>query len=191
MKHLIPVVLLFTSILHSCIDKKVADLEKYKIFTTAKEISSFYNIPLDTSGLHENVRLRKFINGTIDLKYQYDLKESSDFSPLFYSIRIEIEPNENEAVNTFTLTKTILLATNSATGREVIVIDSLALPGDQNFYAVRTKDNEPNGVFLLIRENNRIYTLTMSGLYSSDNSLIVDLILPKIENLGTFPLNKD
>jgi len=183
---IILIILLFY--LTSCSTEENVKFSEYEIITTAKEINNYYNISLDTTGSSEEGRIRKFIDGSYELKYSYDLLETEEFHPLFYSIKIEVEPTASDAIENFGLSKKILFATNKTIGQKVIEIDSLELPGDQNYYAIRTSENKPVGLFFLIRKGNRIYTIIMSGLYSSDHSLILDLVIPKLKDLDNFTL---
>jgi len=174
--------------LFSCSKKQSVDYLNYDILTTAKEICLFYDFPLDTTGVHETAEIVTFYDKSYELKYSYDYLETNEYNPLFYSIKIEVENSIEEATRDFNLNKVALKTTNKTIGLELEEIDSLILPGDQNYYAIRTKDKSPNGIFLIIRKNKVVYTLIMSGLYSSDNSLLNDLILPKIEKLETFKI---
>lgn len=81
------------------------------------------------SGSAENARLKKWIDGVYDIKYEYDRRDSDDFNTLFFSVKLEIE-------------------------------------------------------------KNKIYTLIMVGLYSSDHSLITDLVIPKLQNIDAFQIKK-
>ncbi len=177
-----------TLFLFSCSKKQSVDYLNYDILTTAKEICLFYDFPLDTTGVHETAEIVTFYDKSYELKYSYDYLETNEYNPLFYSIKIEVENSIEEATRDFNLNKVALKTTNKTIGLELEEIDSLILPGDQNYYAIRTKDKSPNGIFLIIRKNKVVYTLIMSGLYSSDNSLLNDLILPKIEKLETFKI---
>lgn len=169
----------------SCTSRRKVDYKNYDILTSAKEISDFYNIPLDTSGTKEQTEIITYFGNSCELSYSYDFLETEEFQPLFYSIKIEIERTTRDASKNFFLSKAALKTTNSVIGLSLNEVDTISLPGDQNYYAVRIKNNEPNGIFLIIRKNKRVYTLVMSGIYSTDNSLLTDLILPKIEKLET------
>lgn len=172
----------------SCTTETVVEYKNNEFITLASEISRYYDIHLDTSGIAESGWIRKYMDGSLEFKYSYDLLDSDQFTPLFYSIKIEKETSIKEAIVSFNLAKTTLLTTNKVIGQGIIEIDSLMLPGDQNYYAIRTKDNSPNGLFLIIRDQTCLYTLVMAGLYSSDHSLVLDLVIPKIDDLGSFSL---
>ena len=83
----------------SCTDETDVDFRKYEILTLASEINNQFNIPLDTSGNSEECRIRKFIDGSYELKYSYDLTETEKFSPLFYSIKVERLQSEKDAIH--------------------------------------------------------------------------------------------
>jgi len=190
MKNIIIITLLLISLV-SCTEEKDVDYKDYKIITLASEISSYYDIKLDTSGIVESGRIRKYIDGSFDFKYSYELLETNDYLPLYYSIKIEKENSIKDAIENFNLSKVTLLTTNKSIGQDIIEIDSLGLYGEQDYYAIRTKDNEPNGLFFMTRKNEYLYTLIMTGLYSSDHSLILDLVIPKIEELDKFSLKRN
>lgn len=161
------------------IDDKI-DYSKYDMFVTAKELSEFYKIQLDTSGKSESCQLWNFSDGSFEIKYTYNHPD------LFYSIDIERELNKNEAIDDFILTKNTFLKANKIRGFGIREIDSIKFSFNQSYYAYRIKNDSPHGVFFTVRKNNVIYTLIMSGFYSSDQSLIHSLILPKIKNLEDF-----
>ena len=165
------------------IDDKI-DYSKYDMFVTAKELSEFYKIQLDTSGKSESSRLWNFSDDSFEIKYTYNHPD------LYYSIDIERELTENEAIDDFILTKNTFLKANKIRGFGISEIDSLKFSFDQSYYAYRIKNNSPHGVFFTVRKNNMIYTLIMSGFYYSDQSLIHSLILPKIKNLEDFEIIK-
>ena len=98
--------------------------------------------------------------------------------------------SEKDAIDNFDQAILNLMGVNKAVGQSFIGIDSIEIIGDQSLYAVRTKDHESIGVFLIVRSKDRMYTLIMSGLYSSDHSMILDLIVPKLTKLSEFKLEE-
>ncbi len=172
----------------SCTDETIVDHKHYKILTTASEIHRYFNIPLDTSRNSEEARIRRFIDGTYELKYSYDLQETDKFSPLFYTIKVEKLRSEKDAIDNFDQARLTLKGVNKVIGEDVNQIDGIVTIADQSYYAVRTRDENPVGLFLIIRSKARTYTMIMAGLYSSDHSLVLDLIVPRLGNLSEFQL---
>jgi hypothetical protein len=62
--------------------------------------------------------------------------------------------------------------------------------GDESYYAQREKDGKPVGLIFTTRLENRVYTVIMAGLYSSDHSLIPDLVLPRLEYISSFEIKE-
>ena len=60
--------------------------------------------------------------------------------------------------------------------------------GDENYYAIREKNGKPVGMIFMTLLNNKVYTLIMAGLYSSDHSLITDLVIPRLEHIDDFQI---
>lgn len=183
---------LFVVCLVACNSEQTVNHRKYGILTTAKEIADFYkNIRLDTSGRSEKTTIDRHFDGSYQLEYIYDLLESEQYDPFYYSVQVDVERNEKEASKSLMMSKTLFKTVNSAVGLEAVPFDSLSLPGDESYYYVRTKNGEPNGILLGIRSNNRIFTIISSGIYSDDQSMLTDLILPKLDSLGSFSLDEE
>ena len=133
----------------------------YPFFLVAEDLL-IYGLKLDLSGSAEKSRLKKWINGTYDFKYEYDRRDNEDFHPLFFSV----------------ITKT-----SSIAGMPCREIEGQIKWGDESYYAIREKEGAPVGLIFATRYQNKVYTLIMAGLYSSDHSLITDLVLPKLQHI--------
>ena len=164
---------------------KEIDPEDYPFLLLAKDLQ-VYNIKLDLSGSAEKARLKKWINGVYDIKYEYDRRDRDEFHPLFFSVKLEIEKNNTEAKETYNDGLAIITKTSAAVGMPCREIKNTIHWGDEAYYAVREKNGNPVGLIFKGRLNNKVYTIIMAGLYSSDNSLITDLVLPKLENIDAF-----
>ena len=57
--------------------------------------------------------------------------------------------------------------------------------GDENYYALRLKEDIPIGMIFKGRLKNKVYTIIMVGLYPSDHSLMTDLVIPKLQYINT------
>jgi hypothetical protein len=161
---------------------KEIDPEDYPFFLLAKDLQ-IYNIKVDLSGSAEKARLKKWINGVYDIKYEYDRRDSDDFNTLFFSVKLEIEKNEREAKKTYRKGLAVITKTSAAAGMPCREIKNTITWGDENYYAVRESNGKPVGLIFMGRLKNKIYTLIMAGLYSSDHSLITDLVIPKLQNI--------
>jgi len=62
--------------------------------------------------------------------------------------------------------------------------------GDENYYALRLKEGNPVGMIFTGRLKNKVYTIIMAGLYSSDHSLMTDLVLPKLQSIDSFQIKE-
>ena len=168
---------------------KEIDPEDYPFLLLARDLQ-VYNIKLDLSGSAEKARLKKWINGVYDIKYEYDRRDRDEFHPLFFSVKLEIEKNNTEAKETYNEGLAIITKTSAAVGMPCREIKNTIHWGDETYYAVREKNGNPVGLIFKGRLNNKVYTIIMAGLYSSDNSLITDLVLPKLENIDDFEIKE-
>ena len=168
---------------------KGIDPEDYPFLLLAKDLQ-IYNIKLDLSGSAEKARLKKWINGVYDIKYEYDRRDSDDFNALFFSVKLEIEKNKKEAKETYREGLAVITKTSAAVGMPCREIKNTIQWGDENYYAIREKNGNPVGLIFKGRLNNKVYTIIMAGLYSSDHSLITDLVIPKLQNIDDFQIKE-
>lgn len=152
----------------------------YPFFLVAEDLL-IYGLKLDLSGSAEKSRLKKWINGTYDFKYEYDRRDNEDFNPLFFSVKLEIEKNVKKAKKTYKEAIAVITKTSSIAGMPCREIEGQIKWGDESYYAIREKEGAPVGLIFATRYQNKVYTLIMAGLYSSDHSLITDLVLPKLQ----------
>jgi hypothetical protein len=168
---------------------KEIDPEDYPFLLLAKDLQ-VYNIKLDLSGSAEKARIKKWINGVYDIKYEYDRRDSDDFNALFFSVKLEIEKNKKEAKETYREGLAVITKTSAAVGMPCREIKNTIKWGDENYYAVREKNGSPVGLIFKGRLNNKVYTIIMAGLYSSDHSLITDLVIPRLQNIDDFQVKE-
>jgi hypothetical protein len=163
--------------------------EDYPFLLRAEDLQ-IYNIALDLSGSAEKARLKKWINGVYDIKYEYDRRDSDEFTPLFFSVKLEIEKNEKKAKKTFREGLAVITKASAAAGMPCREIKNTIRWGDENYYAIREKNERPVGLIFMGRSKNKIYSLIMAGLYSSDHSLITDLVIPRLQNIDHFQIKE-
>jgi hypothetical protein len=79
---------------------------------------------------------------------------------------------------------------SSAAGMPCRKIENKIKWGDENYYALRLKEGNPVGMIFTGRLKNKVYTIIMAGLYSSDHSLMTDLVLPKLQSIDSFQIKE-
>lgn len=155
---------------------------------TVNELSDYYDLRIDKSGASETTSITNYLDGSSELEYTYDLLDSEIFESLFYSITIEKAKTIKDAKETYSLGKGAIKLVGNSFGQGTIVIDTLQLTGDDTYYALRTVDEEPNGMFYIVRKETVIYTMMISGLYTPDHSLVEEFLIPKITRLEDFEI---
>ena len=68
----------------------------YPFFLLAEDLL-VYGLKLDLSGSAEKAHSKKWINGSYDIKYEYDRRDSEDFHPLFFSVKLEVDKSIKKA----------------------------------------------------------------------------------------------
>ena len=168
---------------------KEIDPSEYPFLLIAKDLQ-IYDLSLDLSGASEKAYQKKWINGTHDIKYEYDRRDSDNFTPLFFSAKLEIDKSIAAAKETYRDGLTIITKMSSISGMPCREIKNKITWGDENYYALRFKEDNPIGMIFTGRSKNKVYTIIMVGLYSSDHSLMTDLVLPKLQNIDSFQIKK-
>jgi len=175
----------------SCSTRNDVDIKDYPIVTTINELSDYYDLKIDSSGKYETTSITNYFDGSSELEYAYELLESEEYDPLFFSITIAKERTIKDAKEVYILGKGAVKLVGNSFDQGTIEIDSLQLPGDDSYYALRTLEGEPNGMFYIVRKGTRVYTMMISGIYTPDHSLITDLLIPKITHLEGFEIIKN
>lgn len=173
-------------VLNSCTTNKNIDIAEYPIVPTISELSKIYDIKIDKSNTLEHTEITKYFDGSTELDYTYDALDTKFLDELYYSVTVEKHRTISDAKQSFGVNKGALSLVGNSFSQGTIEIDSLDLPGDQSYYAFRTYNEEPNGMFFICRKKTIIYSMIISGIYTPDHSLVLDLIIPKIENLENF-----
>jgi hypothetical protein len=184
-------ILLLLVSLASCTTKNNIDINTYPIVTTVAQLADYYILNVDTVGTYETTDITTYFDGSVELEYTYELLESEVLDPLYYSITIEKERTLKDAKEMYLIGLGAVKLVGNSFGQGTEKIESIDIPGDQSYYALRTLDGEPNGMFLSVRKGTRIFTMMVSGLYTSDHSLVTDLIIPKLQNLEHFKFIED
>jgi len=165
------------------------DPDDYPFLLLAKDLQ-VYNLKLDLSGHAEKAYFKKWINGSHEIKYEYDRRDSDDYHTLFFSVKLEIERNVARAKKIYRDGLLVITKTSAIAGMPCKEIKDTITWGDESYYAQREKDGKPVGLIFTTRLDNRVYTIIMAGLYSSDHSLIPDLVLPRLEYISSFEITE-
>lgn len=157
----------------------------YPFLLLAEDLQA-YKIKLDLSGRAEKARIKKWINGSRDIKYEYDCRDRDAFHPLFFSAKLEIDKDIREAKKAFQEGIVVITKVSATVGMQCREIEGQVTWGDESYYAIREKKGNPVGLIFVARYQNKVYTLIMAGLYSSDHSLLRDIVLPKLRYVKDF-----
>ena len=164
---------------------KEIDHREYPFLLIAKDLQ-VYDLELDLSGASEKAYQKKWINGAYDIKYEYDRRDSDNFDPLFFGVKLEIDKNIAKAKETYKNGLKVITKMSSVAKMPCREIKNKIKWGDENYYALRLKEGNPVGMIFTGRLKNKVYTIIIAGLYSSDHSLITDLVIPKLQSIDSF-----
>jgi hypothetical protein len=165
------------------------DPSNYPFLLLARDLQ-VYNVKLDLSGHAEKAYLKTWINGAREIKYEYDRRDSDDYHTLFFSVKLEIERDADRAKKIYRDGVMVITNASSAAGMPCREIKDAVTWGDESYYAQREKHGKPAGLIFTTRLENRVYTIIMVGLYSSDHSLLIDLVLPKLEYIRGYEIKE-
>ena len=163
--------------------------DEYSFLLIAKDLQ-INNLELDLSGASEKAYRKKWINGAYDIKYEYNRRDSDNFHPLFFSAKLEIDKSIAKAKETYRDGLKVITKMSSVAGMPCREIKNIIQWGDENYYALRLKEGNPVGMIFSGRLKNKVYTIIMAGLYSSDHSLLTDLVIPKLQIIDSFQIKE-
>jgi len=168
---------------------KEIDPKEYPFLLVAKDLQ-VYDLELDLSGASEKAYQKKWINGAYDIKYEYDRRDSDNFDPLFFSSKLEIDKSIAKAKETYRDGLKVITKMSSVAGMSCREIKNKIKWGDEHYYALRLKEGNLVGMIFSCRLKNKVYTIIMAGLYSSDHSLMTDLVMPKLQSIDNFQIKE-
>ncbi len=149
-----------------------------------------YHLKLDLSGDAEKAFVKKWINGAYDIKYEYDRRDDDRFNKLFFSAKLEVDKTAAKAKEAYREGLFVIKKMSASVNMPYREIKNIIGWGDESYYALRERKGKPLGLIFTTRRKNKVYTIIMVGLYSSDHSLITDLVLPKLQHIDSFQLKK-
>ena len=171
----------------SCSTTDDVDVSKYPIITTVHELAENFDLDIDNTGKFETTTITRYFGGSSSIDYTYDLSESTSHDPIYYSIVIDLEPTEKEAILQYNTSTLAIKGSLTAFGGKLNENPSIKW-GDESYYGVITTNEIPTGHILVLRNGKNVYTFMISGVYTSDDSIITELILPSISDLESFKL---
>lgn len=174
----------------SCSTQNDVDVKNYPLVLTIKELGKYYNLKIDHSGRYESTSITAYLDGSSELEYEYEMLESEIYDPLIYSVIIEKEKTIRDAKQVYSLGKGALKLAGNSFDQGTIEIDSLDLPRDDSYYAIRTYEGNPNGLFYIVRKGTVTYSVIISGVHFIDHSLVTKLLVPKLTHLEDFEIIK-
>lgn len=121
----------------SCTTKNNVDVKDYPIITTVGDLSNYYELNIDTSGNFEKTSLISYFDGSKELSYEYDLLETEQFDPLYYSISVTQEKTIKDAKESYAIEMGALKLVGNSFEQGTIDIDSLVLPGDEKLLRLK------------------------------------------------------
>lgn len=172
-------------------EQKRVHKENYPILTTVNDIVQEIDILLDTSGKSDSAVARILIDGTQEIEYIYDLRKSSHFEPVSYNLTIRKTPKRGLAERLYSSIKRSVIKTSAKSGTILKENKEIKANADSCYYALRIDNEKPTGIIFMALKKNVVYTFILTGFYTSDDSLVTQLILPKIEHLESFKIEED
>jgi hypothetical protein len=140
--------------------------ENYPVLTTVNDIVREIDILID---------------GTEELEYVYDLRNSPHFEPVSYNLSIRRTSNLGLANTLYRAIKKSAIKTSTDGGTVLEENNEIKANVDSSYYVLRIDNEKPTGVIFL----------ALTGFYTKDNSLVKNLILPKIDHLETFRVTEN
>jgi hypothetical protein len=172
-------------------NQKKVRKENYPVLTTVNDIVREIDILLDTSGKSGSAIARILIDGTEELEYVYDLRNSPHFEPVSYNLSIRRTSNLGLANTLYRAIKKSAIKTSTDGGTVLEENNEIKANVDSSYYVLRIDNEKPTGVIFLALKKNVVYSFILTGFYTKDNSLVKNLILPKIDHLETFRVTEN
>ena len=164
-------------LLCGCIQQDVSDKEKTLLITI--EDLEEYDIKYSNEYKGDYLK-RSYKEGSWEVNYEYDPPDNPNITTLYLTSTVEFEKNTDEAKDTYN--QGLLMYKGGALLSDGVLEeqpDFINL-GDETFIGFLKKDNAIIGNLVVIRRENKIHNLLISGLYFEDKSQLEELLTPKL-----------
>jgi hypothetical protein len=134
----------------------------------------------------EELTKRKSLDGSITLEYQYKPVDGG----LFLNTTVTTERTASTATTNYaSLRVGHGLGFSMSADQQTKMEDrnDLFSWGDESHHALITHSGKPVGNLFAARKGRRIYSFMVVGVYFDSTETLSDLLLPKLEKLGTLP----
>ena len=139
----------------------------------------------DYSG--EKITKTRFIDGSYDIDYDYDIPEDPNAPYLNCNITIE-KDNADAKTSYVSIWAGAIIGIRLLGDADVEVTErnDLFRWGDESTFAILSINGEPFGNMFSARKGNRLLFIIFSGIYSDDGETVSDLLLPRLNQLHTY-----
>jgi len=174
----------FCLVVLGCSSREIRDEEK-TLLVTIRDLEEFGVVTNDqTNG--ETYLVKRNLDGSTEIEYEYD-SERDSVNTNYLWLKSEAEVNETVELANSAFDDRISaykLGASLGSGElEIIEDPKLFTLGDESFSAFFEKDGIKLGNVLVIRKDNIVFSLLLTGIYFDDPQLLHNLMSPKLEKV--------
>lgn len=174
----------------SCSTNEITDLSKYSFVTTINDFDRANGLGIGYIADYEKMSRTKYIDGVIDIEYEYDNEASGSSNIVYYSVTVEKSQSTRDAQMSFGQNKTIFSGYmkffGDGTKLEEVEKSRFDLNGITNAYiAYITNQGFRNGMIISLRKDKINYYIIFAGAIIDDITPTVNLIKAKLEQAST------
>lgn len=172
-----------------CVSRKIGENEK-SLLLSINDIKANNTLPAFQTASCENYAGKKFINGSIEITYEFDSRKNPANKNAFLMLKsiITTMPSVSRADTSFEQRLQGYKIGLSIGNKEVKLMEDPALFtwGDENYSAYLTIKGKKLGTYVMTRKGNVIYTIMTVGFYINKPDVMLKLLQPKLKKTALY-----
>ena len=167
----------------SCAKQSIREADK-PLLLTVEDLTP-YGLSLDNYRQHEVFRRNIYVDGAIEVEYEFDPPEDSGIN-LYLTVAASFERTERDAKFAYlTGRKGTTLGANLG-GVTVTELKEFFAYGDESFFGFLMGEKGPGGNLFITRTGTKVYLVLIGGVYFDNPDDWAELITPKLQYLESY-----
>ena len=166
-----------------CAEQSIREEDK-PLLVTVEDLAP-YGLSLDNYQQYEVFRRNVYIDGAIEIEYEFDPPEESGIN-LYLSVAASFEPTTKDAKVAYVMEQKGTTFGAKLGGAAVRESKEFFTYGDESFFGFLMGEKGPGGNLFITRIGTKVYIVLIGGVFFDNPDDWAELITPKLQYLESY-----
>ena len=182
-KLLVTILVILLILTCGCAKQSIREADK-PLLLTVEDLTP-YGLSLDNYRQHEVFRRNIYVDGSIEVEYEFDPPEDSGIN-LYLTAAASFERTERDAKLAYLAERKGTTLGAKLGGVTVTESKEFFEYGDESFYGFFMGEKGPGGNLFIMRTGTKVYVVIMGGVYFDNPADWEELVTPKLQYLESY-----